>query len=105
MTGYSRFALGTFAASENDAFPGLVVGEQVIDLAPVRTDTTTPALVEDWDRSLDALARGRGDDSTEHAFARDLRPLRRSLLVRSCVLAPTTTSTSGRSSFHAPRRG
>ena len=75
MTGGSSFALGTFSAG-NGAFPGLVVGEQVIDLrARFGPQTTLPALVDDWDRSLEALsdvARGAVDDA--HAVG-DLRPL------------------------------
>jgi 2-keto-4-pentenoate hydratase/2-oxohepta-3-ene-1,7-dioic acid hydratase in catechol pathway len=75
MTGDSSFALGTFSAG-NGAFPGLVVGDQVIDLrARFGPQTTLPALVVDWDRSLQGLsdlARGAVDDA--HAVG-DLRPL------------------------------
>ncbi len=75
MTGDSSFALGTFSAG-NGAFPGLVVGEQVIDLrARFGPQTTLTALIDDWDRSLEALsdlARGAVDDA--HAVG-DLRPL------------------------------
>jgi 2,4-didehydro-3-deoxy-L-rhamnonate hydrolase len=75
MTGDSPFALGTFSAG-NGAFPGLVVGDQVIDLrARFGRQTTMPALVDDWDRSLQALSDlARGVVDHAHAVG-DLRPL------------------------------
>jgi 2,4-didehydro-3-deoxy-L-rhamnonate hydrolase len=75
MTGNPSFALGTFSAG-NDAFAGLVVGDQVIDLrARFGPQTTILSLVEDWERNLEALTDlARTDLNHAHAPG-DLRPL------------------------------
>ena len=75
MTGDIPFALGTFSAGDG-AFPGLVVGERVIDLrARFGPQATVLALVEDWEAGLEALsalAEAAPDDA--HLLS-DLRPL------------------------------
>lgn len=72
----TQFALGTFAAHGGEAFPGLVVGETVLDLRRrLGRETTTLGLLHDWERSLDALAEAAHDgDSAAHALG-DVRPL------------------------------
>jgi 2,4-diketo-3-deoxy-L-fuconate hydrolase len=68
------FGLGTFAGG-GEAFPGLVVGDAVLDL---RTEfgpgVTTGALLRDWDTSLERLRQlvVKPDGGTPLA---DLRPL------------------------------
>ncbi len=48
-----RFAVGTFANADGDVFPGLVVGDDVLDLrARFGAHTTTLALLDDWERSV-----------------------------------------------------
>lgn len=79
MTATSQFAIGTFAASENDPFPGLVIDDFVVDLRPaLGRDTTTRSLFETWDRHFERLAaladQARAAGSAEYAYA-DLRPL------------------------------
>jgi 2-keto-4-pentenoate hydratase/2-oxohepta-3-ene-1,7-dioic acid hydratase in catechol pathway len=82
MSAATRFALGTFAASDGRPFAGLVLGDRVADLGPLLGDgVTLRSLVEDWDRSLetlpalaDRLAPGPASGATDHALD-DLRPL------------------------------
>jgi 2-keto-4-pentenoate hydratase/2-oxohepta-3-ene-1,7-dioic acid hydratase in catechol pathway len=50
------FGLGTFASGDGPAFPGLVLGEEVVDLRPALGDgVTTGDLLRDWDASLARL--------------------------------------------------
>jgi 2,4-didehydro-3-deoxy-L-rhamnonate hydrolase len=50
------FALGTFTGSSEEAFPGLVVGERVIDLRPhFGADATSAAMLATWDDTLERL--------------------------------------------------
>ena len=78
MTASTRFALGTFAASDGHPFAGLVLGERVADLRAYLGDAVTVrALVDDWDRSfaeLQALADRLGADDAPHGLDA-LRPL------------------------------
>ena len=82
MTITQTFGLGTFAASDNVAFPALVIDERVVDLrAAVGQAITTRELFEDWDRSFELLAglaaEARADkrDTLSHAGLRPLAPL------------------------------
>jgi 2-keto-4-pentenoate hydratase/2-oxohepta-3-ene-1,7-dioic acid hydratase in catechol pathway len=78
MTASTRFALGTFAASDGRAFAGLVLGERVADLrAHLGAAVTVRSLVDDWERSLpalQALADRLTPDDAPHALDA-LRPL------------------------------
>src|SRR3954465_10332086 len=78
MTARTRFALGTFAASDGRPFPGLVLGERVADLRPRLGDgVSLRALVGDWDASLPRLhevAAGIAPEDAGHSFDA-LRPL------------------------------
>ena len=60
MSAPTRFALGTFAASDGRPFTGLVLGSHVADLGPhLGAEVTLRRLVDDWDGSfpdLQALA-------------------------------------------------
>ncbi len=50
------FALGTFAGGSGEAFPGLVVGDRVVDLRPhFGADATTSGMLATWDASLERL--------------------------------------------------
>jgi 2,4-didehydro-3-deoxy-L-rhamnonate hydrolase len=50
------FGLGTFSAGAGAAFPGLVLGDGVLDLRPSFGETaTTRGLLGDWDASLERL--------------------------------------------------
>jgi 2,4-diketo-3-deoxy-L-fuconate hydrolase len=50
------FALGTFTASRDDAFPGLVVGDRVIDLRlHFGAAATTGEMLVSWDATLEQL--------------------------------------------------
>jgi 2,4-didehydro-3-deoxy-L-rhamnonate hydrolase len=79
MTVTDTFGLGTFAASDDIAFPGLVIDERVVDLrAAVGQDITTRELFTDWDRSFERLAGLAGEaraDKRKTLFYADLRPL------------------------------
>ena len=66
------FALGTFARGEDEAFAGLVVDERVYDLGP---DTTTLALFQDWDASLERLRVLAAAPPGEGVPLGELRPL------------------------------
>jgi 2-keto-4-pentenoate hydratase/2-oxohepta-3-ene-1,7-dioic acid hydratase in catechol pathway len=78
MTASTRFALGTFAASDGRPFAGLVLGERVADLrAHLGDAVSVRALVDDWERSfpqLQALADRLRPDEAPHAYDA-LRPL------------------------------
>ena len=76
MTDSTRFALGTFAATPEDPFPGLVMDERVVDLRPLLgRDITTHALFDDWERSFETLA-GIAASGDGDAYPYDeLRPL------------------------------
>ena len=78
MTSSIPFALGTFAASDGRAFPGLVRGSRVADLTVhLGPEVTLRTLVDDWDAALPALqglADRFGPDDAPHALD-DLRPL------------------------------
>src|SRR5690242_15790168 len=78
MSASTRFALGTFAASDSRPFAGLVVGDRVWELGPhLGAAVTLRALVERWDRSfpeLQALAERIDGEDGAHAID-DLRPL------------------------------
>lgn len=50
------FALGTFAAEDGDGFPGLVLGDRVLDLRPsFGPGTSTGGLFRNWEQSLGRL--------------------------------------------------
>jgi 2-keto-4-pentenoate hydratase/2-oxohepta-3-ene-1,7-dioic acid hydratase in catechol pathway len=56
MTAPTRFALGTFAASDGRPFAGIVIGDRVADLgAHLGDGVTLRDLVDDWDRGLPEL--------------------------------------------------
>src|SRR5690349_18819600 len=78
MSASTRFALGTFAASDCRPLAGLVLGDRVADLGRHLGDgVTLRALVDDWDRSLEtlqALADRLAPADGEHALDA-LRPL------------------------------
>jgi 2,4-didehydro-3-deoxy-L-rhamnonate hydrolase len=75
MTG-AEFALGTFAAADETTFPGLVVGDTVLDLRRRFGEAaTTLALLDHWERNVDALSElARAGDTDAHALA-SVRPL------------------------------
>lgn len=75
MTDDGRFAVGTFAVAGGDVFPGLVVGDRVHDLrGRFGAETTTMAVLEDWERSVESLAElARAGDGAAHELA-SLRP-------------------------------
>jgi 2,4-diketo-3-deoxy-L-fuconate hydrolase len=75
LTMGTRFALGTFSTPAGETFPGLVVGEHVLDVRRAfGSETTTLTLLDDWDQSLARLAElAETGDATTHALA-DLRP-------------------------------
>lgn len=57
MSNNGQFAIGTFSMADGAAFPGLVVGDSVLDLRqPLGYATTTLALLDDWDRNVQVLA-------------------------------------------------
>jgi len=70
------FGLGTFDAGDGRGFPGLVVGDRVLDLRPALGEgVTTRDLLGDWDAALErlrALAAGPLDGAVP---LEDLRPL------------------------------
>lgn len=76
MSKDGQFALGTFALADGHTFPGLVVGESVLDLRRrFGGGATTLALLDDWDRSLQALAElARAGDADVRELD-SLRPL------------------------------
>ena len=76
MTNDERFALGTFASDDGEPFPGLVVDEAVLDLRRrFGQQTTTLAVLEDWERNHDVLAElATAGDTGAHKLA-SLRPL------------------------------
>ena len=76
MTNDGRFALGTFASDDGEPFPGLVVDEAVLDLRRrFGQQTTTLAVLEDWERNHDVLAElATAGDTGAHKLA-SLRPL------------------------------
>jgi 2-keto-4-pentenoate hydratase/2-oxohepta-3-ene-1,7-dioic acid hydratase in catechol pathway len=56
------FALGTFATTPDDAFPGLVVDGRIVDLRPhFGAGATTGALLADWDVALERLRAIAGE--------------------------------------------
>jgi 2-keto-4-pentenoate hydratase/2-oxohepta-3-ene-1,7-dioic acid hydratase in catechol pathway len=74
------FALGTFAASSEEAFPGLVVADHVIDLRPhFGAEATTGGMLATWDATLERLreiaAAGPGDDGIALETLRPLPPV------------------------------
>jgi 2-keto-4-pentenoate hydratase/2-oxohepta-3-ene-1,7-dioic acid hydratase in catechol pathway len=75
MTPEGQFALGTFAAGGGEPFPGLVVGERVLDLRPhFGAEATTLVLLDDWERSVASLSElARAGDTDAHELA-SLRP-------------------------------
>jgi 2-keto-4-pentenoate hydratase/2-oxohepta-3-ene-1,7-dioic acid hydratase in catechol pathway len=74
MASNGEFALGTFAAGGGEAFPGLVVGESVLDLRErFGAAATTLSLLEHWERSLEALEELAEDGA---GAAHELRALR-----------------------------
>jgi 2-keto-4-pentenoate hydratase/2-oxohepta-3-ene-1,7-dioic acid hydratase in catechol pathway len=68
-----RFAFGTFAAADGEAFPGLVLDERVHDLRPEFADTLS--MLQDWDASLARLHGLAGSPSGDGIPLDDLRPL------------------------------
>jgi 2,4-diketo-3-deoxy-L-fuconate hydrolase len=64
-------ALGTFSRAGGAArFPGLVVGERVLDLSPA---ASTRELLADWDAALPALSARAADPSGDWLDLADLR--------------------------------
>ncbi|WP_188187830.1 fumarylacetoacetate hydrolase family protein [Nonomuraea sp. SYSU D8015] len=63
------FAVGTFSTGDGPAFPGLVTGEQVLDLRSVPAldlpEPTTRALLERWDDVLPLLGEAAAATSGE----------------------------------------
>jgi 2,4-diketo-3-deoxy-L-fuconate hydrolase len=69
------FALGTFAAENGGGFPGLVVGDRVVDLRPsFGAGTTTGDLLVRWEESLERLRR-LAAASADGISLRSVRPL------------------------------
>jgi 2-keto-4-pentenoate hydratase/2-oxohepta-3-ene-1,7-dioic acid hydratase in catechol pathway len=69
------FGLGTFAGSDGP-FPGLVLGERVLDLRrEFGPRTTTSTLLRDWDRSLAELRRLAAEGAGGGMPLEALRPL------------------------------
>jgi 2,4-diketo-3-deoxy-L-fuconate hydrolase len=81
MSAAASFALGTFARESGAAFPGVVINQEVIPVSQVLTDARFPqeltlfALLQDWDRSFDALraSLSRGSYNTHGVALTDLR--------------------------------
>jgi 2,4-didehydro-3-deoxy-L-rhamnonate hydrolase len=69
------FGLGTFSVA-GEVFPGLVVGERVLDLRPELGDgVTTRDLLADWDASLARLHTLAGGTLSGAVAFGDVRPL------------------------------
>jgi 2-keto-4-pentenoate hydratase/2-oxohepta-3-ene-1,7-dioic acid hydratase in catechol pathway len=75
MRSEGRFGLGTFTTADGDVLPGLVVGDSVLDLrACFGAETTTLALLDDWESTLQMLFElAHEHDGGAHALA-SLRP-------------------------------
>jgi 2-keto-4-pentenoate hydratase/2-oxohepta-3-ene-1,7-dioic acid hydratase in catechol pathway len=75
MRSEGRFALGTFTTADGDVFPGLVIGDSVLDIrARFGAETTTLALLEDWESTLQTLVElAHEHDGGGHTLA-SLRP-------------------------------
>jgi 2,4-diketo-3-deoxy-L-fuconate hydrolase len=72
----NEFGVGTFEAPGSGAFPGLVVGENVMDLRPsFGDDATTLTLLRDWDASLARLRQLAATADRGGTPLDDLRPL------------------------------
>jgi 2,4-diketo-3-deoxy-L-fuconate hydrolase len=70
------FGLGTFALGGGAPFPGLVLGEGVLDLRGVLGDgVTTGTLLADWDASLEQLREIADASSGDLVPLETLRPL------------------------------
>jgi 2,4-didehydro-3-deoxy-L-rhamnonate hydrolase len=70
------FGLGTFSANAGAAFPGLVLGDEVLDLRPVLGEAiTTRDLLADWDATLERLHEVAGDPPAGLVPLDALRPL------------------------------
>lgn len=73
------FAVGTFAASDGQRFPGAVTGDEVIDLRPIfGRHVTTATLLAEWEPALDRLAEviAKGTvETTPVASVRALSPI------------------------------
>ena len=70
------FALGTFAGRSGEAFPGLVVGDRVVDLRPhFGSDATTAGMLATWDASLERLRALAGEPHDDAVALDDLHPL------------------------------
>jgi 2-keto-4-pentenoate hydratase/2-oxohepta-3-ene-1,7-dioic acid hydratase in catechol pathway len=70
------FALGTFSRSSEEAFPGLVVGERVVDLRPhFGAAATTGAMLATWDETLPRLRELAGAGAGDGVPLDALRPL------------------------------
>jgi hypothetical protein len=87
MSASTRFALGTFAASDSRPFAGLVVGDRVWELGPhLGAAVTLRSLVERWDRSfpeLQALAdRIDGENGTSASTCSTSSPARTAAATR-----------------------
>ncbi|GIH95172.1 fumarylacetoacetate hydrolase family protein [Planobispora siamensis] len=71
------FALGTFSAGDDSAFPGLVTDDRVLDLRTVPAlgapDLTTRALLERWDAVLPLLRAAAGSPEGTRLPLADLR--------------------------------
>ena len=71
-----RFALGTFAGDGADQFPGLVVGEHVLDLrGRFGPNASALSLLRDWDQTVAELARLAEQGDTASLDYASLRPL------------------------------
>jgi len=70
------FALGTFSSDGEAAFPGLVVGQSVLDLRPhLGATTSTQDLLADWDITFGRLSELAAGDLSAAASLERLRPL------------------------------
>jgi 2-keto-4-pentenoate hydratase/2-oxohepta-3-ene-1,7-dioic acid hydratase in catechol pathway len=76
VTDSPSFGLGTFAASDGAAFPGLVVRDRVADLRPVfGPHATTLSLLHDWQASRERLRELAAAATEGGVPLEQLRPL------------------------------
>jgi 2,4-didehydro-3-deoxy-L-rhamnonate hydrolase len=76
VTDSPPFGLGTFAASDGAAFPGLVVRDRVADLRPVfGPHATTRSLLDDWPASRERLRELAAAPADSGMALEQLRPL------------------------------
>ena len=77
MSNVVAFGIGTFR-SGTDVFPGMVVGDKVVDIRPILSGVVRTAdLFENWDGNLEVLAKHVNDPGTDIATLETLPPVNR----------------------------